>query len=100
AVSYSELIGKIRAFAAQLQVLDVRPGARIGLCFPNSISYVALTYALWRLDAIVVPIPIECTEEELTAIAEKMELGGILSQKPRDGSLPLQADCYFTKLSP
>jgi long-chain acyl-CoA synthetase len=100
AVSYSELVGKIRALANQLEALGVRPGARIGLCFPNSVNYVALTYALWRLGAVVVPVPVECTEEELTAITTSMELEGILSPQSRSRSVAVQPDYFFLKLNP
>jgi long-chain acyl-CoA synthetase len=99
-VSYSELAEKTRAFAAQLRAFDLSPGCRVGICFPNGISYVALTFALWRISAVVVPIPTECTEEELSNIAATMQLKAILSRKQRAASVPLEADVFFTKLNP
>ena len=72
AVSYSELLQKTSGLAAQLRALGVREGCRVGLCYPNSINYVALTFAVWRLNAVVVPIPTECTEEELATITNTL----------------------------
>ena len=54
-VSYAELAEKTHVFAAHLRELRLPAGSRIGLCFPNSVHYVALTFALWRMNAVVVP---------------------------------------------
>src|ERR1051325_1738474 len=99
-VSYSELIQRIAAFAVQFEELLVRPGDRIGLCYPNSVAYVALTFALWRVKAVVVPIPTECTEEELATIAEMMQLKAILHQKLCKDSVALKPEGFFEQLAP
>ena len=99
-VSYAGLVQKIAALASQLQALQVHSGCRVGLCLPNSINYVEMTFALWRINAVVVPIPMECTEEESSGIAATMRLEAIISQKPRGQSTPLSTDCFFTKLTP
>lgn len=99
-VSFAELVEKIAVFTSQLQALQVPPACRVGLCYPNSVNYVALTFALWRINAVVVPIPMECTEKELSTIAATMRLEAILSQKPRGQSASLQPDCFFTRLTP
>jgi long-chain acyl-CoA synthetase len=75
-------------------------GCRVGLCLPNSINYVALTFALWRVNAVVVPVPTECTDEEVSNIAAKMRLESIISQKSRGQSAPLAPELFFTKLTP
>ena len=99
-VSYAELVKRTLAFAAQLRAFQLSPGCRVGICFPNSISYVALTFASWRINAVVVPIPTECTEEELSNIATTMQLEAILSRKPRTESVSLVQDVFFTRLTP
>jgi long-chain acyl-CoA synthetase len=81
-------------------MLRLEPGSRIGLHFPNGASYVALTFALWRINAIVVPIPTECTEEEVQSLAGAMRLDGILSRKPSANSLSVTAGCFFQRLTP
>jgi long-chain acyl-CoA synthetase len=99
-LSYAGLVQKITELTAHLRTLQVKPGVRVGLCLPNSINYVALTFALWRINAVVVPIPTECTDEESSNIAGTMRLEAIISQKLRESSAPLSADCFFTKLTP
>jgi long-chain acyl-CoA synthetase len=78
----------------------MKPGCRVGLCLPNSISYVALTFALWRINAVAVPIPTECTEEEVSNIAATMRLEAIISPKPHAQSVSLAPELFFTKLTP
>ena len=55
-VSYADLSARTHSLAAKLSELSVAPGSRVGLTFPNSIAYVELTFALWRLHAVVVPV--------------------------------------------
>jgi long-chain acyl-CoA synthetase len=100
AVSYNDLVENTVVLATQLQALKLPPACRVGLCLPNSVNYVALTFALWRIDAIVVPIPMECTEDEMSNIATTMELDAILSQKPRGPSVSLRPNVFFTRLTP
>ena len=99
AVSYAELAASTVALATQLRALQLPPASRVGLFFPNSVNYVALTFALWRIDAVVVPIPMECTEDELSNIAGAMQLEAILSQKPRGQSVSLRPNVFFTRLT-
>jgi len=98
-VSYAALAQKIDLFAEQLRALGLPPSARVGLCFPNCISYVALTYALWKIQAVVVPVPTECPPEELHEIAASMELSAILSQKPLAESTPLTPEVFLTRFT-
>jgi long-chain acyl-CoA synthetase len=99
-VTYAGLVEVVGSFAARLDTLDLPPGARVGLCYPNSIDYVALTFALWRVHAVVVPLPMECTVEEFADIATTMQLEAILSQKPSPQSSPLTPSCFVTRLTP
>jgi len=99
-VSYKELLARISNLSLHLEGLHLPPSCRIGLCYPNSIDYITLTFALWRLNAVVVPIPVESTEEDFLTIASSMELEGILSQKPLGNSAQLQENCFFTRVGP
>jgi len=99
-VSYKELLARISDLSSHLEGLHLPPSCRIGLCYPNSIDYITLTFALWRLNAVVVPIPVESTEEDFLTIASSMELEGILSQKPLGNSAQLQENCFFTRVGP
>lgn len=100
AVSYAELSARTYSLAATLAELSIAPGSRIGLHFPNGIAYVELTFALWRLEAIVVPIPIECTEEEISAIARSLQLDAMIGTKPREGSVQIESASFLTAFRP
>jgi long-chain acyl-CoA synthetase len=99
-VSYAMLIENVAALTSQLQALQVPPGCRVGLYYPNSVTYIALTFALWRINAVVVPIPMECTDEELSTIAATMRLQAILSQKPHGQGVLVQPHCFLSTLTP
>jgi len=99
-ISYAQLVSLVDSHAAQLRGLGLPHGARVGLCFPNSVDYVALTFALWRVDAVVVPLPTEFTAEELEDIAATMQLEAIFSHKAAAISTPLTANCFVTRLAP
>ncbi len=110
-VSYADLRDKIARFTSKLAALRLPPGSRIGLCFPDGSTYVALTYALWRINAAVVPIPTECTRDEAAEIAGTMQLQGLLSRTqpgqavegfhgPGHPGECLDSDCWFCRLDP
>jgi long-chain acyl-CoA synthetase len=99
-VSYAALGQQVAAAAVQLAALPISAGSRVGLYHPNSLAYVVWTLALWRVNAVVVPIPTECTEEEITEIANAIQLQAVLSPKPREQSLPLGQGCFFARLDP
>jgi long-chain acyl-CoA synthetase len=99
-ISYAALVEKTDLFAEKLSLLSLPPGSRVGLCFPNCVNYVALTYALWKINAIVVPVPTECPPEELNEIAATMELAAILSQKPLAQSERLAPEIFSARLHP
>jgi long-chain acyl-CoA synthetase len=99
-VSYGALAAQVAAWAEKLQRIDLPPGSRVGLQYPNSVQYVALTFALWHVQAVVVPLPTECTAEEIAEITTAMELAGRLSPAPAETAVPLGPDCFFTKFHP
>ena len=99
-ISYAALAQKIDSFAEKLKSLSLPDGARVGICFPNSVNYVALTYALWKIKAIAVPVPTECPPEELAEITRTMGLSSVLSQKPLAQSKPLTPEIFAAVLEP
>jgi long-chain acyl-CoA synthetase len=98
-VSYAELGQQVAIAAERLAALSIAPGSRVGLCHPNSVAYVVWTFALWRVNAVVVPIPTECTEEEITEISDAIQLEAILSPKAREQSLQLTSECFQLRLT-
>src|SRR6478609_996786 len=99
-VAYADLLHRVEELALALKAQSIGPGQRIGLAFPNSVTYVALTFALWRLGVAVVPVPTECSEDEVQEICATMQLAGLLTPKPRADSVVVTSDCHFTKLQP
>ncbi len=99
-ISYAALAKKIHLLAEKLKELHLPAGSRVGLCFPNSVNYVALTYALWKINLIVVPVPTECPLEELAEITRTMELSAVLSQKPLAPGEPLAPEIFVSGLNP
>src|SRR5262245_19860246 len=99
-VTYATLVDRVSEMAARLAVSGVTASQRVGLCLPNGIQYVVLTYALWRAGAVVVPIPAECPPEEVSEIREAMQLDALVGLKPSEHSTPLAPDCHLTKLHP
>ena len=99
-LTYAALWTEVNAWAQRLSTAEFSSGTRVGLAFPNSIHYVAITYALWRLRAVVVPVPTECTEAEVAEIAHELQLDALVSEKPRACGVALAPNCFLTKLSP
>ncbi len=99
-VSYAALAQKIDSFAEKIKSLQLAAGSRVGLCFPNSVDYAALTYALWKNNFIVVPVPTECPAEELLEIVQTMDLSAILSQKPLAQSELFSPEIFISKFPP
>ena len=101
-ISYTGLLDQVSELAARLQELGARPGIRVGLWLPNSILYVALTFALWKIGAVVVPVPEECSEEEIEEILRSMELQGLVSRSLRSGEesakISERPECYFARI--
>lgn len=99
-LTYAALLEEVNSWASRFPAPAFPPGSRIGLAFPNGIEYVALTYALWRLQAVVVPIPTECTEVEVEEITHALQLDAVVSEKQRPGSVAIGANCFLTRLRP
>lgn len=98
-VSYQGLLDKVSNLADVLQRRGINPGMRVGLCLPNSILYVTLTFALWKIGAVVVPVPIECTQEDIDEISHSMELEVLLADRPKTAGgekIADHPDCHLT----
>src|ERR1700730_9060652 len=63
--SFAELDRQATRLARQLATLGVQEGHRIALLAANGLSYVAFVHALTRLGAILVPLNLRLTLEEL-----------------------------------
>jgi len=102
-VSYDSLMTIIDAIAKDLHEFGIAGGHRVGLCFPNSIAYIAITYALWKLDAAVVPIDTALKESEVAQICDSMRITSIICFSNTAGSIRRQCPeihtlFYFRKI--
>jgi len=77
-VSYGELSAMITAIARDLEAAGLFSGDIVGLRFPNSIAYIAITYALWKLDAAVVPLDPELAAPEIDEVSARMHLTAVI----------------------
>ena len=99
-VTYAALVKMISDFARRLEELGLPPGCRVGLHVPGTLNYIALTYALWRVRAAVIPIPVECPDEEVAEIVAQMQLEMVLSSKPMSQAEVFSPGFYFVRLTP
>ena len=99
-VSYAALAEVISQIEQRLLSLDLPPGCRVGLHLPNGLNYIAATYALWRRQAVVIPIPVDCPAGEVAGIAAQMQLERLLSSPPLAGGAILSPELSLVRLTP
>ncbi|OJJ82991.1 putative AMP-binding enzyme [Aspergillus glaucus CBS 516.65] len=66
-VTYSELDAKSNSLARGLESKGVRTGDRVGVMLGNSMEYAIVTYALFKLGAILVPINLSFNPMQVVA---------------------------------
>jgi long-chain acyl-CoA synthetase len=79
--TYKQLKDEIEAVALRLREAGVRPGQCIGLRYPSGKEYIILNYAIWRCNAIVVPIAMELVPDETVRVCKDIVMDAIISQK-------------------
>src|SRR5262245_7491385 len=92
-LSYRGLASAMEAAATRLRAAGVRPGHCVGLHVPSGVSYIVCTYAAWRCEACVVPLPTELTAVEKADITGIIALDAVIDftgQASRDRSRWLQ----------
>lgn len=67
-MTYEQLFGSVEIAAIGLQKAGVTTGSRVGLLLNNSTEYVALIFAVLRLGAIVVPLNVRESPNEIQYI--------------------------------
>ena len=78
-VTYTDLIGRIDSLAEQLISAGVRPGECVGLHLASGADYIITTYALWKMGACVVPIPLELAPREKRQICKRISIHTVIS---------------------
>ncbi len=77
--SYGELLAQIDETAEILAEAGVKKGQCIGLHYRSGQDYIRFTYAVWRLGACVVPIPVELKTNEKLRICQDIVLHHIIT---------------------
>jgi long-chain acyl-CoA synthetase len=78
-LSYCALDAAVCETAARLADTGVGPRHCVGLHVPSSPEYIIATYALWKLGACVVPVPVELAPAEKSEICRRLALDWVLS---------------------
>lgn len=97
-VSYRTLAERTLALVPALAGHGVAAGQRVGVHFPNSVTCVALTFALWKLRVVVIPLAVECTDAERATIIESLGLHAVIGSSPVPGAHALADNCFLALL--
>lgn len=79
-LSYRELAALIAKATVYLRELGIGQGDRIGVALTNSIDHIVLSFALLRLGATLVGLPVEDSAEALAATAGKYGIRTIFTE--------------------
>lgn len=86
--TYAELDEQVGRLAGQLRAAGVKAGQRVATVLPNGPEFIMLIHALIRLGAVLVPLNLRLTADELHWQVEQSESSWIL----HDDSSAAQAD--------
>ena len=87
-LTFLQLKTAAEQLAAELRRANVEPGDKIGLMASNGPEYVIGSFALFRLDAVVVPIFPGLKQIEISELDADLQLNGICYDPEFAGSLP------------
>ncbi len=80
-ISYEQLISSAELLAASLKKDGVGPYDRVALLCKDSIEYIGASLAVLSLSAVMVPVAIEHTEEEINGILERIAVHYLVFEK-------------------
>jgi long-chain acyl-CoA synthetase len=81
-VTYAQLWGQARRYAARLAALGVRAGDRVGVLLLNTADFPRAYYGALALGAVVVPVHALLTPEEIVYILRDAEVKVLVSGGP------------------
>lgn len=98
-LTFAELDQRVDHAARWLASLGVSNGAHVALYLPNSLGFVELVHALARLDAVLVPINLRLTPDEVAwQLADAQASLLISSETPESLRSVLQSHCPATRI--
>jgi o-succinylbenzoate---CoA ligase len=77
--TFAELDRRVTLLASQLAADEIRPGDHVALLAGNDLPYVACVHALTRLGAVLVPLNLRLTADELAWQVRDAEVSLLLS---------------------
>ncbi len=80
-ISYEQLISSAEMIAASLKERGVCPYDRVALLCRDSIEYISATLAVLSLSAVIVPVAVEHTEDEIKGILERIGVHYVVFEK-------------------
>jgi long-chain acyl-CoA synthetase len=87
-LTFLQLKNAAEQLAAECLRADIKPGDKIGLMCPNGPEYVIGSFALFSIDAVVVPIFPGLKELEIAALDAELRLDGICYSPEFKSELP------------
>ncbi|QEG35094.1 class I adenylate-forming enzyme family protein [Bythopirellula goksoeyrii] len=86
-VTYAQLLGRVDGLAKRFRAAGIVPGDCVGLHVASGLNYIIRTYALWKLGACVVPIPLELAPREKRQVCQRIAIDTIVSSDRSVGFL-------------
>lgn len=80
-ISYGQLILSAKLIASYLKKEGCSRFHRIGLLCSDSIDYISASLAILSLSAVVIPIPIDQTEDEINDILDRIAVNFLIFEK-------------------
>ena len=80
-VDAHEMTRLINNTAAKYFNSGIKPEDRVAIISENSLAYVITIYALWRINAIPIPLNIRLTEEELSKLVDFSDCAMVLKSE-------------------
>lgn len=99
-VSYEQLISSAELLAVSLKRAGVGPYDRVALLCKDSIEYIQASLAVLSLSAVMVPVAIEHTEEEINGILQRIAVNYLIFEEgsyDAEGTDRLDPINYFQK---
>lgn len=99
-ISYERLIAFVELFAASLEKAGVRPHDRVALLCRDSIEYITASLAVLSMSAVIVPVAIEHTEDEINGILQRIAVNYLIFEEgsyDAEGTDRLEPINYFQK---
>ena len=85
-LTYSELAARVRGLAGVLQAAGLTPGDRVAVLATNSVELVEAIHAVSRAGAILVPLNVRLTEDELAWQLRDADVRLLLCHAPTESA--------------